>query len=216
MDSDRQVCALRDVEVWYSRTSPSLGPLSLTVWPGEVIGSRGPNGAGKSTLLSLLAGALRPDRGECRLAPETAGHVGYVPQDLSLYQELTGLDNLKFWGLANGLPSRAVRARSRWLLEQLDLTEKGNVRVSAYSGGMQRRLHLASALMVTPKLLLLDEPTVGADAHSAQRILGMITHLARQGCAVLLISHIPQELESTCSRILNMNEGLVVREEVLG
>ena len=214
MAGEQPLCALERAEKRYGRSEPVLGPVSLEVRPGEVLGVRGPNGAGKSTLLGLMAGVLRPDRGTCTRSPEAEGHTGYVPQDLSLYQTLTGLDNLKFWGLAHGLPRKAVAARSRWLLERLDLSPRGRDPVSAYSGGMQRRLHLATALMATPRLLLLDEPTVGADERSAGLILSMLKHLRGMGCAVVLISHSPGELEQVCSRVLTLEAGLVVKEEM--
>ena len=213
MAGEPPLCALERAEKWYSRSAPALGPVSLEVRSGEILGIRGPNGAGKSTLLGLMAGSLRPDRGVCVRSPQAEGHTGYVPQDLSLYHTLTGLDNLKFWGLANGLPRRAIAARSRWLLERLDRSARGKDMVSAYSGGMQRRLHLATALMVTPRLLLLDEPTVGADERSAGLILSMLRHLQGMGCAVVLISHSPGELERVCSRILTLEAGLVTKEE---
>ena len=208
------LCALERAEKRYGRRDPpALGPVTLEVRPGEILGIRGPNGAGKSTLLALMAGSLRPDRGTCVRSPQAEGRIGYVPQDLSLYHTLTGLDNLKFWGIANGMPRKAIAARSRWLLERLDLSDRGKDLVSAYSGGMQRRLHLATALMVTPRLLLLDEPTVGADEHSAGLILSMLKHLQGMGCAVVLISHSPGELERVCSRILTLKGGLIAKEE---
>ncbi len=208
------MCTLRQVEKRYGRhAAPVLGPISLTLSQGEVLGVRGANGAGKSTLLSILAGVLRPDAGEYRLAPEAVGRVGYVPQELSLYHTLTGLENLRFWGMACGLPRRAIAVRSRWLLERLDLGDKGKLPVSAYSGGMQRRLHLASALMVTPKVLLLDEPTVGADARSVELILSMVEHLREMGCAIAMISHQPGELERVCSRVLTLHNGRPLPEE---
>ena len=214
MAGEQPLCVLTEAEKRYDRDPPALGPVSLEVRPGEILGVRGPNGAGKSTLLGLMAGTLRPDRGTCVRSPQAEGHIGYVPQDLSLYHTLTGLDNLKFWGLAGGLPRKAISARSRWLLERLDLTDRGNDTVSAYSGGMQRRLHLATALMATPRLLLLDEPTVGADEHSAELILSMLEHLRDRNCAVVLISHSPGELERVCSRILTLESGLVTGEEM--
>ena len=215
MAGEQPLCVLERAEKWYGRSSPALGPVSLEVRPGEILGIRGPNGAGKSTLLGLMAGSLRPDRGSCVRSPQAEGHIGYVPQDLSLYHTLTGLDNLKFWGLAGGLPRKAISARSRWLLERLDLSDRGRDPVSAYSGGMQRRLHLATALMATPRLLLLDEPTVGADERSAGLILSMLKHLQGQQCAVVLISHSPGELERVCSRVLTLEAGLVTGEATL-
>ncbi len=211
MPGSGPVCALTGAEKLFDGASV-LGPLDLEIRAGEVLGLRGPNGAGKSTLLGLMAGVLRSDRGACVRSAEAQAATAYLPQDLSLYPSLTGLENLKFWGLAWGLPGKAVAARSRWLLERLDLADKGRQRVSAYSGGMQRRLHLATALMVTPRLLLLDEPTVGADAHSADLILDMVEHLRDMGCAVVLVSHREGELERVCGRILTLENGRPVGE----
>ena len=215
MPGEQPLCVLEQAEKWYDRSTPALGPVSLEIRTGEILGIRGPNGAGKSTLLGLMAGSLRPDRGACIRSPQAENHTGYVPQELSLYHTLTGLDNLRFWGYANGLPRKAVSARSRWLLEQLDLSGRGRDIVSTYSGGMQRRLHLATALMATPRLLLLDEPTVGADEHSAGLILSMLKRLQSQNCAVVFISHLPGELERVCSRILTLDAGRVTGEETL-
>lgn len=206
MISQESLCTLTDVEKRYHGASV-LGPLSLALRPGELLGVRGPNGAGKSTLLSLIAGVLKPDRGQIAYASAVRGRIGYVPQELSLYSALTGLENLRFWGLAWGLPSKAIAARSRWLLDRLELSEKGPQPVSAYSGGMKRRLHLATALMVTPQLLLLDEPTVGADTRSVELILSMLAHLKGQGCAMALTSHHAGELERVCGRILTLEAG---------
>lgn len=205
---DRALCTLTEVEKGYApRSAPALGPVSLTVEEGEILGVQGPNGAGKSTLLGVLARVLTPDAGRREYAPGVESQIGYVPQELSLYSTLTARENLRFWALACGLPRRAVASRTRWLLERMELSEKGDQPVSACSGGMKRRLHLASALMVTPRLLLLDEPTAGADDHSARLILSLLTHLAGQGCGVVLVSHRAGELAQVCSRILTLDRG---------
>lgn len=200
------LCALKDVTKCYARrAAPALGPISLSVAGGEILGIRGPNGAGKSTLLGIMAGVLRPSGGE----RSCACRVGYVPQELSLYSALTGMENLRFWGLAQGLPGKVIPVRARWLLGELELSGKGDAPVSALSGGMKRRLHLATALMATPELLLLDEPTVGADDHSGALILALLGRLAGQGCGIVLTSHRAGELER-CSRILTLEAGKLV------
>lgn len=209
------VCTLTGAEKRYGASAPVLGPLDLTLRAGQALGVRGPNGAGKSTLLALMAGILRPDRGSCVRSAEALARTGYVPQDLSLYESLTGRDNLRFWALACGLPRKVIPTRIQWLLDALELTGRERQRVSAYSGGMKRRLHLASALMVTPALLLLDEPTVGADSRSAGLILAMIAHLRDMGCAVVLVSHRDGELEQVCTRILTLEAGRPTGEETV-
>lgn len=208
------LCLLRDVHKSYGRKKV-LGPISLEVRRGEILGVKGPNGAGKSTLLSVMAGVLEPDGGERLRSGEAKNATSYLPQELSLYSTLTGCQNLRFWGLACGLPLKVISLKSRRLLKELDLEGKGKMRVSAYSGGMKRRLHLATALMGTPAMLLLDEPTVGADDRSAELILNMISHMRDSGCGVVMISHRAGELEKICDRILTLENGLPVSEDVL-
>lgn len=205
------LCRLTGVEKSFGRAHV-LGPVSLSVRSGEILGLRGPNGAGKSTLMSVMAGELRPDRGECFRSRAARRSTGWVPQEMSLYESLTGSENLKFWGLASGLPPKAVSARSRWLLERLELEGRDRDKVLTYSGGMKRRLHLASALMTTPALLLLDEPTVGADETSAELILQMLRHLREMGTGIVLISHRSGETEQVSDRVLTLEGGLITGE----
>lgn len=188
-----------------------LGPVSLTVGAGELLAVRGPNGAGKSTLLAILAGVLRPDQGAVELSPEARGAVGYVPQELSLYESLTAAENLRFWGIAAGMPGGAVKARTGWLLGQLGLEEKAGSPVLALSGGMKRRLHLASALMTTPGLLVLDEPTVGADPESAELILKLLRHMCALGTPVVMATHEARDMRFS-DRVLALDGGLIAGE----
>lgn len=210
-DNEHCLCRLENVEKRFERSaSPALGPLSTEIYAGEILGLRGSNGAGKSTLLSLVAGVMQPDKGVITYAKGVKGSVAYVPQELSLYESMTGNQNLNFYGIAQGLPFRALGVRRRWLLNEVGLTEKARTRVSAYSGGMKRRLHLISALMVTPRFLLLDEPTVGADTKSIEAILKMISHLRDQGCGIVLVTHSDSELTSVCDRIITLDHGRIV------
>lgn len=213
MLKEGSLCTLIDAEKHYEKGVAALGPVSLSVYPGRILGLNGRNGAGKSTLLKLMAGALRPDSGKCLRSPTLEGRLGYVPQEVALYNDLSGWDNLRFWADVYGLPRKAGITRSRWLLEQMELTEKAKAPVSAYSGGMKRRLHLATALMCSPLLLLLDEPTVGADPHSVQLILSTLVHLRDQGCAVVLVSHQHAELKQVSDQILTLEAGRFVEEE---
>lgn len=212
MSSDGILCRLTGAEKSFGRVRV-LGPVDLTVRSEEVLGLCGHNGAGKSTLMAMIAGQLRPDRGVCDRSEAAKRSTGWVPQELSLYESLTANENLRFWGLASGLPPKAISARSKWLLERLDLRDRGRDKVQTYSGGMKRRLHLASALMATPALLLLDEPTVGADDASAEIILEMIRHLRDMGTGVVLISHRAGEAEAVSDRLVVLDHGLIAREE---
>ena len=188
------LCALENVQKSYGGTRV-LGPVTMSVSPGELVALRGPNGAGKSTLMELMAGVTRPDAGVCTRSARALEATGYVPQELSLYEGLSALDNLKFWGLALGLPPKAFKARSRWLLERLGLSDRGRSPVSALSGGMKA-------------LLLLDEPTVGADAESCEVILDLLAHLKSLGTGVVLISHREEDLERA-DRVVTLEGGRI-------
>lgn len=209
--SQKPVVSLSGIEKSYGKQHV-LGPVEFSVRPGECVLLRGRNGAGKSTLLSILAGVIPFDAGERRL-DEAARHlVSLVPQELSLYEALSCGENLKFWGLAAGLPPRAIRARSRWLLRELGLEDKAREPAGACSGGMKRRLHLATALMDTPRLLLLDEPTVGADEQSAELILRMLERFKSQGTAVVMVTHVERDL-AIADRVITLEAGLIAGEE---
>lgn len=187
-----------------------LGPFSVSVCPGETLGLQGPNGAGKSTLLKLMGGILRPDKG-VRLIKQGLT-VGYVPQDVSLYPQLSGRDNLNFFAETGRVPRKLRREKREELLERLELLDKADKRVETYSGGMKRRLNLAAALIVEPDLLLLDEPAVGADQRSALLIEQELLSSQKRGCALVLISHQKEETERLCNRILTLQAGRILFE----
>lgn len=206
---------LEQVEKRFGPGGPGIGPLSLTIAPGEMVGLQGRNGAGKSTLLKVLAGLYRPDRGVVVQPESWRRCTAYVPQEIALYESLSGWDNLRFWGRVYQMPRKAIPVRGRWLLERLDLLERAGDPIGAYSGGMPRRLQLATALMASPRLLLLDEPTAGADPQSVEQILSLLVHLRGQGCTMILISHHRAELEQVCSRIVTLEQGQIVEDERL-
>jgi ABC-2 type transport system ATP-binding protein len=150
-------------------TIRAVDSVSFEVRPGEIYGLLGPNGAGKTTCISMISGLLKPDAGEVFVAgaafwsdPQKAKRImGVVPQELAIYEELSGRENLEFWGRMAGLSSRDARSRAAELLAALTLTDRAKDAVKTYSGGMKRRINLGCALLHHPKLLLLDEPTVG-------------------------------------------------------
>lgn len=207
---EEKICTLHKISKSYQKNMPSVLDISLDIYANEILGIRGANGAGKSTLMGILAGSIKADRGDIVFAPDIKQHIAFVPQELSLYEDLSGFDNLKFWGLALGMPTEQINIRIRWLLSQLNLFEKSHAVVSTYSGGMKRRLHFASALMLTPKLLLLDEALVGADDFSIELIIRMILHLKQQGSTIVMSSHDVSRLESVCNRIITMNLGQIL------
>lgn len=207
------ICTMQNVVVRYSSNFTALGPVTLQVIPGEVLGLRGANGAGKSTALKVLAGVLKPDEGACSWDKALDGLISYVPQEVALYESLSGEDNLRFWGMAAGLSRKAAIIRTRWLLEKLELTDKARAPIYACSGGMQRRLNLAASLMRIPKLLLLDEPTVGADNRSTELILDMVEQLKDLGCGIVMSTHHAGELERVSDRLITLEAGKIISEE---
>ena len=192
--------------------------LSFRIHEGEVFGLLGPNGAGKTTTLSMLSTLLAPSYGDARvfgrsLASDVRGVrqvVGLVPQDVSLYPTLTGRENLEFFGRIYRVPGRQLRTRADALLELVGLGARADDRVDTYSGGMKRRLNLAAGMVHEPRLLLLDEPTVGVDPQSRQHTLEAIQEIARRGTTVLYTTHYMEEAERLCDRIAIMDEGRVV------
>ncbi len=205
---DRALITIENIEKHYG-PEQVLGPISLSVGAGEIVGVVGANGAGKSTLLRILAGAERADAGSISFNFAARGETGYVPQELALYENLTGRQNLKYWAAAAGVFSKRRRIRVNYLLKLVNLEDKADKPVSSYSGGMKRRLNLACALVGSVKLLLLDEPTVGADAASVELMLSTVKELAEKGCAVLIVSHHSDEIKRLCTRTIELRKGRI-------
>ena len=201
----------------------AVDSVSFEVRPGEIYGLLGPNGAGKTTTISMIAGLLKPDAGEVVIAstpfwsdPQKAKRImGVVPQDLALYEELTGRENLEFWGRMAGLSSGDAKSRATELLEALTLTDRAKDAVKNYSGGMKRRINLGCALLHRPKLLLLDEPTVGIDPQARLNILEFIRNLRASGTAILYTTHYLEEAETLCQRIGIIDHGRLLAEGTL-
>jgi ABC-2 type transport system ATP-binding protein len=201
----------------------ALDGVDLSIDPGEVLGLLGPNGAGKTTLASVVAGLLRPDAGRVWIAGidahrdrhRTRALVGYAPQDLGIYPSVTVCDNLRvFAGLA-GLARRDADARIDWVADALGLTPLLDRRARFLSGGEKRRLHTALALLHTPPLLLLDEPTVGVDVHTRAALLRLVRRLAADGAAVCYSTHYLHEVEEMAGSVAILERGrLVARDTV--
>jgi ABC-2 type transport system ATP-binding protein len=197
--------------------------VSLTVAEGEIYGLLGPNGAGKTTTISMICGLLKPDAGTVAIGganlwsdPQAARRImGVVPQELAIYEELSGRENLEFWGRIAGLSAGAARTRAGELLDALSLVERGGDAVKKYSGGMKRRVNLGCALMHRPRLLLLDEPTVGIDPHARANILEFVRGLVAGGAAILYTTHYLEEAETLCHRIGIIDHGRLLEEGTL-
>jgi ABC-2 type transport system ATP-binding protein len=194
--------------------------VSFTVAPGELYGLLGPNGAGKTTTLSIVCGLLRPDAGQVEVDgvsfwtdPDRARRLmGVVPQEVALYEELTGRENLEFWGRVAGLDARTAHNRADELLAALCLADRAGDPIKKYSGGMKRRINLGAALLHRPRLLLLDEPTVGIDPQARANILEFIRRLCADGTAVLYTTHYLEEAEQLCHRIGILDHGRLLAE----
>lgn len=193
--------------------------VSFEVEGGEIFGLLGPNGAGKSTIVSMIGTVLQPTKGEIfvdgislREKPhDCKARMGIVPQELALYQSLSARDNLEFFGSLYGLSGNRLKQRVSEVLAILKLTDKGTQEVSEYSGGMKRRVNLGIALMNSPKLLILDEPTVGIDPQSRSHILDTIKHLKEtEGMTVVYTSHYMEEVEYLCERVGIVDHGKLI------
>jgi ABC-2 type transport system ATP-binding protein len=195
----------------------AIDALSLEIPAGRIFGLLGPNGAGKTTLLRMIMGLVRPDTGAVTLfggeAPGSAAAVrkiGYMPQQLALYEDLTVHENLMFFGRIYGLPDAELRGRAEHLLHQVDLEDRRESRVGTLSGGMMRRAMLASALMHRPALLILDEPTAGVDPLLRIRFWNWFVELAEAGTTLLITTHHISEADR-CQEIAFQRFGRILR-----
>lgn len=198
----------------------AIEDVSFQVTSGEIYGLLGPNGAGKTTTLSMISGLLKPDSGVIRVngvnvwsEPERAKRMmGVVPQEITLYEELTGRENMEFWGQAAGLSRTEARQRTKELLEALSLADRANDTIRKYSGGMKRRLNTGCALLHRPRLLLLDEPTVGIDPQARINLLEFIRARGAEGTGILYTTHYLEEAEQFCQRIGIIDHGRLLAE----
>ncbi len=188
--------------------------LTLEVREGEVFGLLGPNGAGKSTTIGIAVGLTMPDSGTVVLGdmgPPTGGParraLGVAPQSLAVYDELSGEENLRFFGRLYGLGGKALEGRVEEMLELSGLSDRRGDRVSGYSGGMKRRLNIASALLHNPRMLMLDEPTVGVDPQSRNAIFDQIESMRARGLTVLYTTHYMEEAQRLCNRVGIIDRG---------
>ena len=202
-------------------THQVLRGVDLRVEPGQILGLLGRNGAGKSTLITILCGLRRADSGTASIcdhrptSTEAARSIGYAPQELGIYPDLSVAQNLAAFGELHGLHRREAASRAGEVMDLLGLTEKRGQRASHLSGGQQRRLHTGMAIMHRPRLVFMDEPTVGADVEARSQILRAVRRLADEGATVVYTSHYLAEFEELGSDIAILNEGHVVANGTL-
>ncbi len=198
--------------------NPAVNGISFAIREGEIFGLLGPNGAGKTTTISMLSTLLAPTAGSIavgghdslRDAARVKQIVGVVPQDLALYPTLSARDNLEFFGRIYGLRGRDLNARVETVLDIVGLRERGNDAVDTFSGGMKRRVNLAAGLLHKPKILFLDEPTVGVDPQSRNHIFENVERLNREGMTILYTTHYMEEAERLCHRVGIIDHGNII------
>jgi ABC-2 type transport system ATP-binding protein len=198
----------------------AVNDVSFTITGGETFGLLGPNGAGKTTSISMVSGLLSRDGGEVTVAGQpistssvqARSAIGLVPQDLAIYPDLTGRENLSFFGRLYGLTGKELTARIDRVLEVIGLTDRAGDRSKEFSGGMKRRLNIGIGLLHQPKLLILDEPTVGVDPQSRNAILESVEQLSGEGMAVLYTTHYMEEAERLCDRVAIIDQGEIKAE----
>jgi ABC-2 type transport system ATP-binding protein len=197
----------------------AVNGVSFTMQAGEVFGLLGPNGAGKSTIISMLTCLFTPTSGNIRIyghdvvaeAGKVKQLIGIVPQDLALYPTLNARQNLRFFGQMFGLGGRDLSERVETVLNYVGMTERANDAVKSYSGGMKRRINLAVGLIHSPRILFLDEPTVGVDPQSRNHIFESVERLNReQGMAILYTTHYMEEAERLCQRVAIVDRGQII------
>jgi ABC-2 type transport system ATP-binding protein len=194
----------------------ALEDFSVSIAEGRMHALLGPNGAGKSTLMRIITGVLRGYAGDVFIfgskMPDRGAllSIGYAPQAISLYTALTARENLRFFGVMANLSDEQIGERSEAVLSETGLTDHAGELVATYSGGMQRRLNLAAAMLHSPKLLLLDEPTVGVDPQSRNHIYETLVRLNASGMTILLSTHMMEEAQRLCSSVTLAERGGVI------
>ena len=197
--------------------------VSFTISKSEIFGLLGPNGAGKSTTINMMCGYLQPTSGDTIIGEHSITReprrvkrtIGFVPQEIALYKDLTSLENLDFFGKIYNLSTREHRERAEELLHFVGLYDRRKEPIKTFSGGMQRRINMAVALMHRPALLLMDEPTVGVDPQSRENIFETIEKLRDQGTTILYTTHYMEEAERLCNHIAIVDEGRIIASGTL-
>ena len=197
--------------------------VSFSAHPGEIFGLLGPNGAGKTTTIGCISSLLTPSAGRVRVMGhdvtrdgiEARRSIGVVPQEIALYEDLSAYENLSYWGGAQGLRGSALRNAIHDVLELTGLLDRAKEPVKQFSGGMKRRLNFACGIVHRPKVLLLDEPTVGVDPQSRVRLLELVRDQARGGACVLYTTHYMEEAETLCDRLAIVDHGQIIAQGTL-
>ncbi|SES96386.1 ABC transporter ATP-binding protein [Paenibacillus sp. NFR01] len=194
--------------------------ISLTIREGEIFGFLGANGAGKSTTINMVSSLLRPSGGEIRILGKDIArnrrhakmNLGIVPQELAIYEDMTAYENVSFFAGLYGLRGKKLQDSVLEALEFVGLSDKAKQFPKNFSGGMKRRLNIACAIAHKPKLIIMDEPTVGIDPQSRNYILASVRKLNESGCTIIYTSHYMEEVEEICTQIAIVDHGKVIAE----
>ena len=204
-------------------TVEALKGISFNIPQGECYGMLGPNGAGKTTTISIMSTMLEANEGEVCIAGydlkknplECKKNIGVVTQEIALYDELSGYDNLLFWGGLYNIPKLELKVRIDEILSLLGMEDRKHDKVLTYSGGMKRRINIASALLHKPKVLFMDEPTVGIDPQSRNLIFEVVEKLHKEGMTIVYTTHYMEEAERLCDRIGIIDHGEIIAQGTL-
>jgi ABC-2 type transport system ATP-binding protein len=205
---------IRNIHKAYKK-NVAVENVSFEIEKGDIYGILGPNGAGKSTTINTIVGFLKPDGGNISFEEkysikEWRKNIGYVPQELAIYLDLTAEENVRFFCALYGFKGDELERRTRRALEFTGLQNESGKKASEFSGGMKRRLNIATAIAHTPKFVIMDEPTVGIDPQSRNHILESIRRLNAEGTTVLYSTHYMEEVEEICNKIIIIDHGKVV------
>ena len=215
---DNMISAVDLYKVYKGAAQAAVDGISFTVDPTDIFGLLGPNGAGKTTVIKLLCGLMRPNKGTAEICgydvtvslKKIKPLIGVVPQEIALYPNFTADENLRIFGGLYGLKRRSIQKRAEELLHQFGLISHRHKKMVAYSGGMKRRLNLIAAMIHHPKVLILDEPTVGIDVQSKVVILENLKEISAKGAAIIYTSHQMDEAEKFCSKIAIIDNGKMI------
>ncbi|NOQ28081.1 MAG: ATP-binding cassette domain-containing protein [Bacteroidales bacterium] len=221
MHENQHIIELKKLTKYYKGSSiPAIDNISLNINKGEIYGLLGPNGAGKTTTISILCGLFGPTSGNVFIdgmefqnsAEKIKNIIGVVPQEIALYPSLTARENLNFFGHMYGLKGKQLKNRIDECLELFGLEKNANRRIKTFSGGMKRRINIIAGILHKPKIIYLDEPTVGVDVQSRNVILEHLRNLNSDGTSIIYTSHYMEEAENLCSRVAIIDMGKVITE----